>query len=154
MADPQNRGVATDSDLVFKILRTFPLMMHTLLHDFDHRSADYELNRTQYKTIMLVHYERNASMSELCTHMNMEKGSFTSVIDGLIRRNLLQRVRDPEDRRRVTLAFTPQGERFIEEQLDWLYHHVSGKLEQLQPADRERFMRALNDLFELSGRIE
>ena len=53
----------------------------------------------------------------------------------------------------MTLQFTEEGERFIEEQLDRLYHHIDGKLRQLNDSDRQRFMRALNDFFELSGKI-
>jgi DNA-binding MarR family transcriptional regulator len=141
------------SDLVLKILRTFPHLMRKLLYDFDYRSGRYELNYTQYRSIMLVHYERGRPLSELGAHMNLERGSFTSVIDGLVAQGLLVRQRDTDDRRRVLLEFTPEGERFVGEEIGRMHNHILSKLEGLSPEDRSRFLQALDDLFEMTWRL-
>lgn len=144
---------AGESELVLKILRTFPHLMRKLLYDFDYRSARVELNYTQYRTIMLVHYERDRPLSELGAHMNLERGSFTSVIDGLVAQGLLLRRRDPDDRRRVILDFTAEGERFVGEEIGRMHNHILSKLDALSPEDRERFLSALDDLFEMTWRL-
>ncbi|MFP4067194.1 MAG: MarR family winged helix-turn-helix transcriptional regulator [Spirochaetaceae bacterium] len=141
------------SDLVLKILRTFPHLMRKLLSDFDYRSGRYELNYTQYKSMMLVHYEPSTPLSELGAHMNLERGSFTSVIDGLVAQGLLKRHRDPRDRRRITLELTPEGERFVDEQIGRIHTHIAAKLDALSPEDRRRFLTALDDLFEMTWRL-
>jgi DNA-binding MarR family transcriptional regulator len=141
------------SDLVLKILRTFPHLMRKLLYDFDYRSGRYELNYTQYRSIMLVHYERGRPLSELGAHMNLERGSFTSVIDGLVAQGLLERRRDPNDRRRVLLEFTADGERFVAEEVGRMHRHIESKLNVLTPEDKGRFLNALDDLFEMTWRL-
>lgn len=151
--DTDHGGEGGGSDLVLKILRTFPHMMRKLLSDFDYRSGRYELNYTQYKSIMLVHYERDQPLSELGAHMNLERGSFTSVIDGLVAQGLLRRRRDPTDRRRVLLDFTSEGERFVDEEIGRMHRHIRSKLDSLSAADRARFLKALDDLFELTWRL-
>ncbi|MFP4374502.1 MAG: MarR family winged helix-turn-helix transcriptional regulator [Spirochaetaceae bacterium] len=152
MNDEQNPS-AGESDLVLKILRTFPHLMRKLLYDFDYRSGRVELNYTQYRTIMLVHYERDRPLSELGAHMNLERGSFTSVIDGLVAQGLLHRRRDPGDRRRVMLEFTPDGERFVDEEIGRMHNHILSKLAVLSAAERARFLSALDDLFEMTWRL-
>jgi DNA-binding MarR family transcriptional regulator len=151
--DIDHSGEGGGSGLVLKILRTFPHMMRKLLSDFDYRSGRYELNYTQYKSIMLVHYERDQPLSELGAHMNLERGSFTSVIDGLVAQGLLRRRRDPADRRRVLLDFTSEGERFVDEEIGRMHRHILSKLDSLSAADRARFLKALDDLFELTWRL-
>jgi DNA-binding MarR family transcriptional regulator len=146
-------GFDGHSDLVFKILRTFPHLMRKLLYDFDYRTGSHELNYTQYRSIMLVHYERGRPLSELGAHMNLERGSFTSVIDGLVAQGLLERRRDPTDRRRVILDFTEAGERFVAEQVGRMHRHIVSKLGALSSEDRERFLKALDDLFEMTSRL-
>ena len=127
--------------------------MRKLLYDFDYHSARYELNYTQYRSIMLVHYERGRPLSELGAHMNLERGSFTSVIDGLVAQGLLVRRRDPNDRRRVLPEFTPEGEKFVAEEVGRMHRHIESKLDVLSPDDRARFLKALDDLFEMTWRL-
>ena len=141
------------SELVLKILLTFPHLMRKLLHDFDYHSGRYALNYTQYKSMMLVHYERGRPLSELGAHMNLERGSFTTVIDGLVAHGLLERRGDSEDRRRVVVELTPEGERFVREEIERIHKHIVGKLDGLPEEDRDRFLKALDDLFEMTWRL-
>ncbi len=65
-------------------------------------------------------------MGSLHHHMHISRSTLTSLVNGLVRDGLLVRYRLPEDRRRVMIASTTEGQ----ELLDHLHNHRCTHLEQ------------------------
>jgi len=116
---------------LYRIPHIYHRFVRLLLGEY--QSADtrrLELNRTHLKTLMLLrHWDKRMTMSELGSLVNLEKGSLTSVVDTLIEKGLVQRERDKEDRRRVFIGLTPEGEkmayRFQQELNEYLEERLS-----------------------------
>jgi DNA-binding MarR family transcriptional regulator len=80
-----------------------------------HRSLEDYLNQRGYNLTMLqigilysLHHE-SQTISELSRHFNLDPSTLVPAIDALERKQLLVRGRDPNDRRRVPLSLTEQG---------------------------------------------
>jgi len=135
------------------VLTTFPLFMHKVFHDFHPATSHLELNKSQMKALMVIHLEDSPHMTKVCYHMNMEKGSLTSVIDGLIELGLVERTRNPEDRRKVNLTLTSRGRDLVLEHLQQAHEHISKKLERLPEAEVRRFEKAMHDLHDITLKL-
>lgn len=140
-------------ELAKMILETFPYIMRKLLHGIHRKVKDAKLNKTQYQTLFLVHYHKERTMGEISSHMNMEKGSFTGVVDALIEQGLLKRERDRRDRRKVNLEVTEEGIEVIRKVEKMLYRELGKKLEVLTEKERERFLHAVRDLHEIADKL-
>jgi hypothetical protein len=51
------------------------------------------------------------------------------------------------------LDLTPEGERFVGEEIGRMHNHILSKLDALSSEDRDRFLSALDDLFEMTWRL-
>ncbi len=141
-----------DNDLR-KIFETMPLFTRKLMHDFPFHDSAVELNKTQQKALHFVSFHPKANMGEICRHMNMEKGSFTAVVDSLIDKGLIRRDRDTEDRRRINLSLTDAGSSVVADFERKMGRHLKRKLEKLNPEDMQKFSRAVNDLHEIVAKL-
>lgn len=74
-----------------------------------------KLNHTHFKTMMLLNFEGEKTMSEISDKVNLEKGSFTSVANTLIELGFVQKLQDVEDKRVYNLKLTIKGEEFAGE---------------------------------------
>jgi len=136
-----------------RILATFPLFMHKVFHDFHPGSGQLDLNKTHMKALMIIYIENNPYMTEVCYHMNMERGSMTPVVDRLIEMNLVERRRNPEDRRKVNLHLTALGQSLVQANLHRAHRHIMEKMKHLPKEEVQRFKNALLDLHEITLKL-
>jgi DNA-binding MarR family transcriptional regulator len=66
------------------------------------------INRTDMRVIDIVTRKGRATAGEVAKEAALTTGGVTAVVDRLERVGYLQRVRDPDDRRRVWLEATPK----------------------------------------------
>ena len=81
---------------------------------------------------------RKATISELAERLQIQHHSTVELIDRLVERGLIKRLRDEADQRRVIIHLTPQGEQILR-RLSLLHRH---ELQLAGPA----FVRALGAL--------
>jgi len=142
-----------DETVAVQVLTTFPLLMHKMFHDFQPDTRKYDLNKTHVKVLLVVHVEDSPHMSQVCYHMNMEKGSLTPVIDNLIELDLVERKRNRNDRRKVNITLTTKGRDLVYSNLQRAHEHILGKMKHLPAEDVERFKRAMLDLHDITSKI-
>ena len=86
------------------------------------------------------------SLGELGGELGLAPPSVTRIVDRLEERGLIERRRDPDDRRRVVAAILPAGEALLTS-IPLLQGSPIGRAaESLSPADRDRITTALRDL--------
>lgn len=73
-----------------------------------------ELTLPQFRVLALLSH-RDALPSWLAERIDVGRSTITAVVDGLVARGLVVRVRDTGDRRTVTHVITPEGRRLLEE---------------------------------------
>jgi len=72
--------------------------------------ADAELTLPQYRVLVFL-AGRGRPATHVAALLGVTPSTVTSVVDGLVVRDMVQRSSDPEDRRRVVLSLTPTGHR-------------------------------------------
>jgi DNA-binding MarR family transcriptional regulator len=70
------------------------------------------LTPNQYRVLTLI-ADGDPSMRELSVRLVMKPPNITTLIDGLVERNLVVRSRDADDRRRQVVALTARGRRVL-----------------------------------------
>ena len=70
---------------------------------------ELDLTYTQYLVMMVLWERRTVSSRELAECVHLDYGTLTPVLKRLEQAGYLQRTRDPEDERLLTLVLTEQG---------------------------------------------
>ncbi len=78
--------------------------------------------------------------------MLLTSGSMTAAADRLVKRDLVERRRDPEDRRRVHLYLTDRGRRLISEAYDRHARNLEAIAAVLTPGERRELVRLLKKI--------
>lgn len=66
-------------------------------------------------TLMYLHREGSATLSEVSEHLNLSLGATSHLVDQLVTHGFVSRVEDPVDRRHKQLALAAAGQAFVEE---------------------------------------
>lgn len=109
--------------------------------------AELDLSITQMKVLhTLAELEGTVQIKELGSEIGLSLPGASRAIDSLLRRDLLERHEDPDDRRCKRVGITAAGRRVVERidsvRLAGLEHFTSS----LTPDQRDRLFTALSDL--------
>ncbi len=70
----------------------------------------FALPDAEIRCLLLFGEERYLTAKGIAFKLNVVKSRVTKIVEGLIRKKLLQRISDPEDSRIVLLSLTPKGQ--------------------------------------------
>lgn len=73
-----------------------------------------DLTQSQFGVLETLHHLGPMCPGELSTKLLKSTGNMTLVIDNLEKNGLVRRVRDADDRRKITIYLTPDGQQLIE----------------------------------------
>lgn len=79
-----------------------------------YQSERFGLPDAELRCLKLFESERYLTSKGIAYRMNVVKSRVTRIIDGLVRKELVQRVKDPEDSRITLLSLTPKGQAKID----------------------------------------
>ena len=97
--------------------------------------------------ILLMREESKTSLpSLLAEKAGVTRATMTGLLDGLERENLVQRVFDAEDRRRVSIRLTPAGEAKLDEVMPDYYSRLRICMQGLNEAERAALQELLSRL--------
>ena len=97
--------------LPFEIAET----AHSLRREFDRRAAPLGVTRAQWRALAWVGREPGLRQVELADHLDIEPITLCRIVDRLEESGLVERRRDPEDRRAWRLHLTAKGEPLVGE---------------------------------------
>ncbi|MGL4344773.1 MAG: MarR family winged helix-turn-helix transcriptional regulator [Cellulosilyticaceae bacterium] len=92
-----------DVDVLHQFMRSF-------FKDCNGVGVYHDMNKTQINVLVAVAKYQDNTMSQISEEVGLEKGSFTTVVDSLIQKGYLQRVRSTKDRRKISLQMTCEGQ--------------------------------------------
>lgn len=100
-----------------------------------------------FQIILFIGEQGRVSMSEFASHFKLKGGTATGIIDQLVERDVVKRVYNPSDRRKVEITLTEQGKdiylKSVELQRDEI-RTVLDALEQEEKAQLKRLMKKIN----------
>lgn len=93
-------------ELVFRIMRLMKRQM-------DVTTEFGSLNISEIQTLVFLKENDGANMTDLATFLQIELPSVTSLVNKLVRKDLVQRLADQSDRRVVRIELTKTGEKLL-----------------------------------------
>ena len=75
----------------------------------------FEMPDAELRCLMLFGEERYLTPKGIAHKMNVVKSRITKIIDGLVKKGLVDRIKDPEDSRISLLSLTPRGQSKLKE---------------------------------------
>jgi DNA-binding MarR family transcriptional regulator len=106
----------------------------------------FQLPDAELRCLGLFGEERYLTAKGIAHKMNVVKSRVSKIIDGLIKKGLIQRIKDPEDFRVSLLSLTPQGQKKISDISDFLKDVHFQVLAQMAPDQRKTMLTNLDIL--------
>ncbi len=106
----------------------------------------HELSVPQFRTLAFLNRYPGSSLSAAAEHIGLTLPTMSVLVDGLVQRGLVDRLPDPDDRRRVLLSLTTEGRQQHESALDGTAAWLVEVLAPLGAADRSAVLRAFEVL--------
>ena len=106
----------------------------------------FELPDAEFRCLGLFANERYLTAKSIAHKMNVVKSRVSKIIDGLIRKNLIQRIRDPEDSRVQLLSLTPDGQKKLNEINSFMNEVYGQVLSRMAPDQRQAMLTNLDIL--------
>ena len=139
-----------ESSLIFKIPRRLKYSLFTRLR----RKENLPLNHTQVMTLMVLSEDGPVSMNTLGKSIGMDKGSFTQVIDKLVKAEYADRKRNPDDRRSVKVTLTEKGKKLTDSIKKHTHGEINNLLKILEDDEVNLFIDSLKNIEKIINKIE
>ena len=111
-----------------------------------YQSERFDLPDAELRCLSLFGQERYLTAKGIAQKMNVVKSRVSKIIDGLIKKRLIQRIKDPEDSRISLLSLTPEGQQKINEINEFLKSIHVQVLSQMAPDQRQAMLTNLDIL--------
>ena len=114
-----------------------------------YQSDRFNLPDAELRCLLLFGEERYLTPKGIAHKMNVVKSRISKIIDGLIKKNLIQRIKDPEDSRISLLSLTSEGQNKLKDVnrfLDDVHKQVLGQV----PAEQRSVLLMNLDLLKSS----
>lgn len=100
----------------------------------------------QFLTVKLVHEEGEVRMKDMARILSITPASVTSLVDGLVTMDLLERIADRRDRRIVRLRLTATGRRLLDDTESRAKRQMRSIFSRLSSSDRSSLVSVLEKL--------
>lgn len=106
----------------------------------------FELPDAELRCLTLFSEVRYLTATDIALKMNVVKSRVSKIVDGLLKKGFIQRIKDPEDSRISLLSLTPQGQQKLSEINSFLEDVHHQMLLQLTAEERKTVLSNLNML--------
>ncbi|HHY35349.1 MAG TPA: winged helix-turn-helix transcriptional regulator [Firmicutes bacterium] len=111
--------------------------------------SDFGITNPQFNALLVLDSHPDITMGELCERLYLACSTATDLIDRMEKNGLLERRRDPEDRRVIRLRTMPKAKEVIEQVIQARRRYVKSILTKLDEKDIETLARSLQQLHSL-----
>ena len=111
-----------------------------------YQSERFDLPDAELRCLMLFEEERYLTAKGIAFKMNVVKSRVSKIVEGLLNKKLVQRIKDPEDSRVSLLSLTPEGHHKLNQInlfLENIHHQI---LLQIAPDQRQAVLTNLDIL--------
>jgi MarR family transcriptional repressor of emrRAB len=131
------------------LCRVIILMGRVMAARVDEEISPYQLTDVEFRTLLSLfsHAEGTACPSDLCAGLAQSPATMTRIGDVLVARNLVTRVLNDQDRRRMDIRITPQGEALVREVLPRMFDYTRDLYKDFSKAEKAQLLAGLKKLF-------
>jgi len=106
----------------------------------------FQLPDAEFRCLVLFGDERYLTAKSIAHKMNVVKSRVSKIIDGLIKKNLIQGIADPEDSRVKLLSLTAAGQKKLNDIKQFMENVHVQVLSQMAPDQRKAMLTNLDIL--------
>lgn len=103
----------TKDDIVQEILELSEQIFGTLPVSVPPEWFSADITVAQLRILLLLHMQASARMSSIATELDIALPTATGIVDNLVKKDMVVREADPQDRRAVICRLSPAGQVFI-----------------------------------------
>ena len=128
-----------------EILDVVPVIMRTIRAEMRSQRSN-ELTVPLFRTLMFLGGHPGVSLQELAGHLGLTSPSVCKIVDGLVGHALVMRQHSHIDRRKITLALTPEGQNVLDEARERTQARLAEQLASLSAEQCKKVIQALEIL--------
>jgi len=125
-----------------EVLDVVPLAMRVIRKKLREHGTQL-LSVPQFRTLLFISRNEGASLSEVADHIGLTLPSMSALVDGLVTRNFVTRRTHRDDRRRIDLALTQQGETTLRSAWNATQDYLKGRFDRLPETERVTIVRGM-----------
>ena len=141
-------------NIIYDLIK-FMSLFHRLFTPALKKGADdrYNCTKNQAKAIIVIGKANKITPTILGKCMDMEKGSITTLIDSMENMNLVYRVDDPTDKRKVWIKLTEEGKQHYLKQEEKFIKKIEEIFENLSKEEMSEFSTSLKNIVEILEKV-
>lgn len=138
---PTGKGLKQEAEELMHLLNSLSLFSRrTLLEWLPELVKDSGLTEERFVVLFELELQPDISLKALAHNLVVSPSSLSVMINSLVEQELVTRLPDSDDRRRVVLRLSPAGERLLKEANERLIERFTGFLKELDPETRENLV--------------
>lgn len=119
------------------VLETVPQVMRAIRDEMRQQGPPL-LSLPQLRTLAYLHCRPGSCLFRLAEHLGVTRPTASSIVERLVRRGMVTRAADPEERRRVVLGLTPMGASHLQRARQSTQAWMATALSRLSPSSLRR----------------
>ncbi|UOR10243.1 MarR family winged helix-turn-helix transcriptional regulator [Halobacillus amylolyticus] len=133
------------SKLVEETLSVIPLMAKKIFGPI-HVLQDSDLHHTHFHILNIIADAGSIRTTEIGKKLAIRKSNLTPLLNKLITKKFILRIRDNQDRRVIYIEVTEEGKNFLAEKKGILQEEVKERLAKLDLEDQRKLQEAVFNL--------
>jgi DNA-binding MarR family transcriptional regulator len=129
------------------VMETVPQVMRAIREEMRRQGAPL-LSLPQLRTLAYLHRNPGSCLFHLAKHLGVARPTASTIVERLVRRGMVTRADNPEERRRVVLTLTPLGARYLRRARESTQSWMATALSRLSSARLRRIMQGMSLLGE------
>jgi DNA-binding MarR family transcriptional regulator len=131
----------------FDVLDSLVQASFTVMALLSQAAARHDLSLTQLRVLAILR-DRQPLISQLATHLGLERSTVSGLIDRAVKRGLVQREVSSHDARAVRVSLTPQARQLEKAITQEVAEQLSTLTDRLTPAEQKRLSGLLRRMLD------
>ncbi|MGC9399211.1 MAG: MarR family winged helix-turn-helix transcriptional regulator [Anaerolineae bacterium] len=148
-----DKEVPTLLDAAHALIEGVPRLARLMRQDLRRHSAGL-FTEPQFRVMAVLYREGEQCFSGLADYQGVSLPTMSKLIQGLEARDLVGRMRDPEDRRRVLLSLTEEGVKAYESLLRRTETHIVDWIQEMTPQQRAELVRSFETVLAMFEKVD
>jgi DNA-binding MarR family transcriptional regulator len=140
-------------DCARELLDIVPLVIRSIRKEIRQHRAE-GLSVPQFRTLLFLRRNPGASLIDVADHLWLTPPSVSKLVDGLLARNLLTRQYCANDRRRIAMHLTDNGQQDLDYAIDATIESLTNRISSLCSGEIDTLMQALYILKDAFPEVE
>lgn len=108
---------------------------------------------SHFHALLIIGKKQLLNMTALAEYLQVTRQQLTRIVDALVKKELVERRIDSDNRRQVILRLSPQGEQCLHDALISRPSALSALIDTIDDNDAERFMGAISTIREVLSKL-